>query len=353
MKAVFLTEPGELELNDIPAPTCGNGMVKVRIESVGVCDDDLSAYRGQNEYQRYPIVLGRDAAGVVVETGEAKENGDPRIITFQRASVDPGARVVLLPHRIPRDHDLDVCSERCRYDRMGLLGFNVDGALREYAVLPVEQVAVLPDNVTLKEAVFVQSICKALNAVESAAPEEGDTVAIMGAGDVGIIAAQIVLAHAARPILIDPAQSRLELAKAMGVTHVVNPFASYAAEEIEWITSGDMADSVIDTAGEPAGMGSCLQFAGSGGRVVLTKKPAEKTTADLRYIIDRDLSVHSCGNTTCDVDAAMRLLLDRTVEVGSLVSATLPMEAAPLIIPSVARNPGHYMRVVLSNGSGS
>lgn len=353
MKAVFLTEPGELQLNDVPAPSCGSGMVKVRIESVGVCDDDISAYHGLNEYQRYPIVLGRDAAGVVMEVGGTAGDGDPRVITFRREAVAPGDRVVLLPQRIPQDHDLSVCSERCRHDRMGRLGFNIDGALREFAVLPVEQVAVLPDGVSVKEAVFVQSICKALRAVQSAAPEEDDTVAIMGAGDVGIIAAQIVLAHSARPILIDPTQSRLELARSIGITHVVNPFASYAAEEIEWVTSGDMADSVIDTAGDSAGMGSCLQFAGSGGRVVFTRKPAEKTPADLRYIVDRDLSVHSCGNTSCDIDAAMRLLVDGTVKVDSLVSATLPLEAAPLIIPSVARNPGHYMRVILSNGSGS
>lgn len=393
MKAVFLEQPGELVIHEVPTPECGAGMITVRVEAVAVCDDDLNAYMGTTEYQRYPIVPGRDAVGVVVEVG-AQESGDPatygswdskgresgrtgnrrkdgharpdgsndseRFGASEQSNIIPftsftaprlavGDRVVLLPHRTRNEADSLECDQRCREDRVSRLGFNVDGTLREFAVLPVDQCAVLPEEIPTKEGVFLASTCKAQNAIRAGGVEELDTVAILGAGDVGIIAAEIALSLGARPILIDPSQARLELARTLGITHTVNPFAAYAAEEIEWITSGDMADVVIDTAGDPEGMGSCLQFAGVGGQVVFTRKPTEHAPADLRYIVGRELSVHACSTTRCDADAALKLLAEGVVRVDALISATLPFEAAPLIIPSIARSPGHYMRVVLSN----
>ncbi|MFW6387766.1 MAG: zinc-dependent alcohol dehydrogenase [bacterium] len=389
MKAIFLEQPGELVIQEVPAPECTAGMITVRVEAVAICDDDLSAYMGETEYQRYPIIPGRDAVGIVVEVGaqargepdgtSSRQSGsqesdgtnhrhhhaarrfnpfvppdddDPHVISFA-SYLNPkpavGDRVVILPGRAQSDADSPACDGRSREDFVRTPGFNIDGTLREFTVVPSEQCAVLPEGILMKEGLFLASTCKAQNAVDAGGVDELDTVTIMGAGDVGIIAAQIVLAHGARPILVDPSQARLELARSLGITHTINPFAAYAAEEIEWITSGDMADVVIDTAGDAEGMGSCLQFAGVGGRVVFTRKPAAKAPADLRYVVKRELSVHTCRNARCDADAALRLLTEGHVRVDPLVSATLPFEAAPFIIPSIARNPGHYMRVVLSS----
>ncbi len=365
MKAVFLEEPGELVVNEVPTPTCDSGMVRVRIEAVGVCEDDLSAFLGNTEYQRYPIVPGRDAAGVVVETnndvpdtGEDSKDGDGgdgRIISFSGArsgGIEVGDRVVILPRRIRTEADCRQCDERSRDDHMSQLGFNVDGALREFAVVPREQCVVLPGELSAREAIFLQSVCKAVSAITAGGTEELDTVVIIGAGDIGIIAAQVAMTKGAKPILVDPSEPRLELARNLGVPHTINPFACFGAEEVEWITSGDMADVVVDTTGDANALGGCLQFAGPGGKVVLTRKPPVQAKADLRYIVDRELSVHTARKSFCDTTAALDMLVKGRIRVDSLISTTLPLEAAPFIIPSVARNPGHYMRVVLESGNG-
>ena len=360
MKAIFLEEPGQLVVSDVPTPVCEPGMVRVRIEAVGICEDDISAFLGNTEYQRYPIVPGRDATGVVVETNDTSpdadddesegNDGNGRILSFTAArsgGIEVGTRVVILPRRIRTEADCLQCDQRSRDDNMSQLGFNVDGTLREFAVVPKEQCVVLPDELPAREAVFLQSVCKAVGAITIGGTEELDTVVIIGAGDVGIIAAQVAIHKGAKPIVIDPSEPRLELARSLGVPHTVNPFACFAAEEVEWITSGDMADVVVDTTGDFHALGGCLQFAGPGGKVILTRKPPVQAKADLRYIVDRELSVLTARNNFCDTARALDMLMNGQIRVDSLISTTLPIEAAPFIIPSIARNPGHYMRVVL------
>ncbi len=384
MKAVFLEEPGELVVNDVPTPACEAGMVRVRIEAVGVCEDDLSAFLGNTEYQRYPIVPGRDATGVVVETndepaasdgnggdggscdwnqdngnsgdGDEGNSGDGHILSFAAArsgKLEVGDRVVLLPKRIRTEADCLQCDERSRYDHMSQLGFNVDGALREFAVVPREQCVVLPGEISSREGIFLQSVCRAVSAIKTGGVEEFDTVVIIGAGDVGIIAAQAAVHEGARPIIVDPSEPRLQLARSLGIPHTVNPFACFAAEEVEWITSGDMADVVVDTTGDANALGGCFQFAGQGGKVILTRTPRVQAKADLRYIIERELSVHTSRTNICDTGTALNMLVHGQIRVDSLVSTTLPLEAAPFIIPSIAENPDHYLRVVLEAGNGS
>lgn len=374
MKAVFLSEPGELVISDVPTPSCEPGMVRIRIEAVGVCEDDLSAFLGNTEYQRYPIVPGRDAAGVVVETNDAqtedgaerdttgschtafnRDSDGGRILSFAAArsgSIKVGDRVVILPRRIRTDADSKQCDQRSREDHMSQLGFNVDGALREFAVVPKEQCIVLPSEIPPREAVFIQSVCKAVSAIGTGGTEELDAVVIIGAGDVGIIAAQVAIQKGAKPIVIDPSEPRLQLARSLGVSHTVNPFACFAADEVEWITGGDMADVVVDTTGDPNALAGSLQYAGPGGKVVLTRKPTTQAKADLRFIVDRELSVHAARRNYCDTATALNMLAKGQVKVNSLISTTLPLEAAPLIIPSIARNPDHYLRVVLEATNG-
>ncbi len=373
MRAAVLHGPGLLSMEERELSALRPGWARVRISTVAVCEDDLDAYRGTMEHQRYPVIPGRDAVGTIVEYHSPelertqKQDG---IIPFRPAGAGPGegSLVALLPENYidrvfageqasEQSDERNRCNRLPRFRTRGLpdrpaktrLGHNIDGALAEYAVVPIEQCVPVPEGVDTRDAVFLQAGRRALYAVHRSKAAEGDYVAIIGAGDMGIIAAQLVRNAGGTPILVDTGETRLDLARSMGFEHTINPFNAYAAEEIEWITSGDMADVVIDMTGRSDVASQCPDFASEGGRIVYTRCQERDAFVSSRSLVLKELSIVGCQNCGAPPDAVFDELASGRVRVDSLVSTHLPLDAAPLVIPSVVENPDHYMRVLFGS----
>ncbi|MFP4511014.1 MAG: zinc-binding dehydrogenase, partial [Spirochaetaceae bacterium] len=230
------------------------------------------------------------------------------------------------------------------------LGHNIDGTLAEFAVVPVEQCVPVPETVSTRDAVFLQASRRALYAVHRSAVSDGDYVAIIGAGDMGIIAAQLVRNLGGTPILVDTGETRLDLARGLGFEHTINPFNAYAAEEIEWTTSGDMADVVIDMTGRSDVASQCPDFAAEGGRIVYTRTQQPDAFVSTRSLVKKELSVLGCQSCGAPPEVVFAEMAAGHIRVDSLVSTQLPFEAAPLVIPSVVENPDSYMKVLFGVG---
>ncbi|TVQ25696.1 MAG: hypothetical protein EA383_07735 [Spirochaetaceae bacterium] len=373
MRAAVLNGPGLIAMEDRETPTLRPGWVRVRISIVAACEDDLDAYRGTVEHQRYPIIPGRDAVGTIVEYRHANrtdQENEPGVIPFRRpdTALSEGSLVAILPEnyadRVLSEHDSERdaqqngrCNRLPRFRTRGIanrptrtrLGHNVDGAMAEYAVVPIEQCVAIPDNIETRDSVFLQAGRRAMYAVHRSEAGDGDYVAIIGAGDTGIIAAQLVRNRGGIPILIDTGETRLDLARSLGFEHTVNPYNAYAAEEIEWITSGDMADAVIDMTGRSDVAAQCPDFASEGGRIVYTRCQQPDAFVSSRSLVMKELSVIGCRHCGAPPNAVFEEMASGRLRVDSLVSTQLPLEAAPIVIPSIVEHPDHYMRVLFGS----
>ncbi len=284
MKAAVLTGVGApLEVfDDIEVAPPGPGEVRVRMEASGVCHSDLSVQNGTIP-QPAPIVLGHEGAGVVEEIGEGV------------TTVAPGDHVVL--SFVPRCGECEQCLRGQPFlcDKAGATagGSLLDGTTRltsggapvfqmaalgtygQIAIVPEISTVKIPTDVPLKVAALIG--CGVLTgvgaALNTANIREGDTVAVIGCGGVGLNIIQGArIAGASRIIAIDKFASKLDMAKQFGATDVVNPDDGDAVGQVMALTQKGVHVAFEAIGLEPTIM-QAINMTRSGGEAVIVGVP--------------------------------------------------------------------------------
>jgi L-iditol 2-dehydrogenase len=212
MQSAQLVAQRTIEVRDMPDPRDpGPGEVTVRVRAVGICGSDMHYYLegGCAGYPaQYPSVLGHEPAGEVIAVGAGVEG------------LAEGARVAIEPA---------ITCGRCEFCRGGrhnlcenvvfMGGVQEPGLLREYATIPVGNAVAIPAAMSYAAATVVEPLAVILHALELTHLEAGETVAVMGAGPIGLLAAAVArLAGAGKVIIADRIGPRLALAREMGAS---------------------------------------------------------------------------------------------------------------------------------------
>jgi L-iditol 2-dehydrogenase len=232
----YAPEPGSVEVRPFTRPTIGSDDALVEVAAVGVCGSDLHQWTSSHSWPvNYPVVLGHEFAGTIIETGSNVGNwneGD-RIVSETAAVIDldnPMSRRGL--------YNLDPT-------RKGF-GYGVDGAMTRYARVPARCLHRVPEGLSLDHAALTEPCCVAYNSVvgnSRIAP--GDRVLVIGPGTIGILcAAMAKLCGGDVAILgLESDTARFEVAKQYGCTPLT--------DATEWAKQRDGlgVDVVIDAAG--------------------------------------------------------------------------------------------------------
>ena len=326
MRAVSLTAFGEPYAirDDAPVPEPGPGEVRLRVLAVGVCGTDVKLWKGVLPNTPLPLVPGHEIAAVV----DAHRTG------VEAPAL--GSRVVVLHHLF--------CGEcaRCRQGSQNLclnlrgrIGFDHDGGMADYVVVPARNLAPIPHGVSAAEACVVpDAVATTWRAVVRLAQvQPGDTVAVIGAGGLGLSACQIARLHGAEVLAIDVSQDKLELAAAVGVTRLALPAEAVArARELP----GGGAAIVIDCAGAPAALALAAELLQSGGRLIqVGYTPGTPLALQSADVALKELRVMGCRAST------MHDLLDALDAVGSgavrsPVETVLPLGAVTEAVTAIA-----------------
>lgn len=288
MKACFLHAVGDLRYGDVPAPVPGPGEVLLRVGACGICGSDLPRVFSKGAH-RFPIIPGHEFAGEVVAVGPEVS---PDLIG-QRAAVFP-----LIPCR-----KCPACAvgAYAQCENYGYLGSRSDGAFAEFVGAPVWNLIAVPDALTLEEAAMTEPAAVALHAVHRADPGPGDAVLIFGAGPIGLLVglwARIL--GAGRVLLADIDPARLDFARTLGFTALVNP----AQQDVcDWVreATGRGADVVIEASGSGPAFQDSLLTARPFGRVVLMGNPnGPMTLSQEAYwaVLRNELTVRGTWNSS-------------------------------------------------------
>ncbi|MCP2261348.1 L-gulonate 5-dehydrogenase [Streptoalloteichus tenebrarius] len=264
MKALVFDAPERALLldKDVPEPARGEVLVKIAYNSL--CGSDLSLYRGVWHGFTYPVVPGHEWSGTVVETNGV--DGDLR-----------GARVT---------GDLTVSCSRCAPCERGTpvlcenlqeLGFNRDGACAEYMTIPAHNVYRLPDGLSLKAACQVEPLAVALHAVATAGVEEGDRVAVLGAGGIGLLLMQAAALRGATVTTVsEPVAERRARARDLGALTVTSAAPGELAALVE--RRPELTpDVVLEASGYPAAVQEAIEVVRPGGRIGLVGYRVEES----------------------------------------------------------------------------
>lgn len=286
MKAAVLHGVEDLRIDRLPVPSLASPYdVIVRIRQVGVCGSDIHYYRhgriGHFVVEE-PMILGHECAGEVVEVGK------------KVSALAPGDRVALEPG-VPCRR-CEFCHEG-RYNLCADVVFfatpPVDGAFCEYVTSPADFAFRLPEHVSTEEGAIMEPLAVGMWSTHRAGVSAGDTVAVLGAGPIGLVTLQAAKARGATTLIItDVEQSRLEFAGRLGATHTLNAGQCDVVEAIREITDGRGADAVLDAAGASQTIGQALRAVKSGGRVILIGIPPEdEVPVSMPDLISRELDV--------------------------------------------------------------
>jgi L-iditol 2-dehydrogenase len=260
MTAAVLYGKRDVRIEQIPVPRIEKGEVLVRIKAALTCGTDLKVYR-QGFHARMivpPSVFGHELSGIVEEVG-----GDVD-------SFSPGMRVVAA--------NSGPCNQ-CFYCERHLANLCenlqfINGAYAEFIKIPEsivrQNLLILPDNVGFHEAALVEPLACVLRGAEKTGIEEGDTVAVIGMGPIGLMFVQVLKSMGTTVVALGNRQSQLTMAKLMGADHVVDSTHANAVEHVRKFTSGMRgADVVIEAVGNKETWQQAMGMVRRGGTINL------------------------------------------------------------------------------------
>src|SRR2546426_9281305 len=304
MKAATYQGVGDVKVMDVPKPAIkGADEVLVRVTLGAICGSDLPAYHG-----RIPMspgeLLGHEFVGVVEEVGSGVKR-------FKRGDRVVASFFVACGHcALCRKGDFNECASLATFGFGAVLG-GLGGGQSEYVVVPMADSSMepIPDEVTDEQAVFVGDILSTgLFAAERAEIKYGDSVAIIGAGPVGLMATMCAqLFGPAQVFVIDMVDARLEIAQELGGIPI-NAKEVHPVGAIESATGGIGADSSIECVGLISAIDTAIHCVRGGGTISVVGVPSA-VQADFPYL-RMWLKSLTFRAGWCNVQAYMRPLLD-------------------------------------------
>jgi alcohol dehydrogenase len=309
MKALVYHGPGQRAWEDAPDPTIQEPTdAIVRVDSSTICGTDLHILKGDVPEVKPGTILGHEAVGTVVETGSAV------------TTLEPGDRVLV--------SCITSCG-RCRFCKEGryglctggggwIFGHLINGLQAELARVPFADTSVykVPDELTDEQVLFLADILPTAYEVGvlNGRVEPGDTVAIVGAGPIGLAAIMTAQLHSPGHIVaIDLDSSRLEKALEFGADVAIDNSKEDPVARVMELTAGLGADVAIEAVGVPETFELCADLIRPGGRVANVGVHGHSATLHLEKLWIRDVLI-----TTGLVDTTTTPKLLRLIEAGRL-----------------------------------
>lgn len=345
MQAVVFHAPGDVRVEQVPVPTCGQAEMLVQVDACAVCGSDLKSSKVGNPRIKPPLTMGHEFTGIIREIG-------PSAIT---CNLSVGDRVVMAT---------TISCGQCEYCRRGWpnvcadlapMGFSYPGGMAEFVVIPERalvngHVVAVPASLPAEHAALAEPVSCAVNCVENCGVQAGDTVVVLGAGPMGLINVCVARGMgAAKIILSEVSPQRLKMAESFGCDILVNPTEQDLAAIVTEATGGIGADVAIVAAPAAAPQEQAVHLVRKRGAVCLfASLPSGKhiLQMDSRAIHYNELRVIGTSDSTpAHVAASVKLLAEGRVPAEKIASHILPLSEIHKAFELMER--GEALRVVL------
>ncbi len=334
------TEP--LRMEQIARPTPGPGEVVMRVRACGLCGSDLHLIFDQSARSAYvPITPGHEPAGQVAELGADVRGwkiGD-------RAAIVPGTWCGSC------FACMDGHNELC--ENSVLFGFQGEGALAEYIKVPAQNLVRIPAGVPFAQAAIItDAVATPFHAITAVGKlKAGETVALFGAGGLGMQAVQIArLAGASRIIVVDLRQDALERARLFGADDLINASESDPVTAIREMTGGRGVDMAVELVGYAKTVEQSVRCLRPGGRAVICGVGIEKAELppQVFFVTKAYQVLGSYGFTRNDIVALLDLVASGRLDLGPSITHTFPLEQVNQGLLTLRDKIGNPIRVVIT-----
>jgi L-iditol 2-dehydrogenase len=314
---VLIAAPGSVEVVTGPAPIPGSGEALVRTRTVGICGSDLHALAGAHPFITLPCFPGHEVAGIVEAVGAGVT--EPAV----------GDRVLA---------EANFVCGHCAYCRSGrynlceelkVLGCQTDGAMADLFTIPASRLHRVPASLNDAEAALIEPLSTITHALRWAGDLHDRTVAILGAGTVGLLCLVAALDARARGVVATDLQpSKLDRALRLGAAGAIEASSAAAVEEVKQVFGG-RPDVIFDCVGSQGSISQAIQLALRGGTVIVVGVPTAEVVIPLPLLQDREVRLQgSAMYVREDVVRAIDLMVRGVISIEEIVTLTLPLARA-------------------------
>ena len=322
MKALVYHGPGQKSWEEVPDPQLRDDTdAVVQVDAVTICGTDLHILKGDVPAVTDGRILGHEAVGTVIEVGSAVK------------TVQLGDRVLA--------SCISACGH-CRYCRDAMygqclggggwiLGHLIDGTQAEYVRVPFADTSTyrVPEGVSDEDVLMLADILPTGYEVGvlNGQVRPGDTVAIVGAGPIGL--ASILTARLFSPgkvIAIDPATSRLKAAEQFGADVIINNSTDDPLSRVKELTDGLGADVAVEAVGLPETFELCTRLVRPGGHVANVGVHGAPATLHLEDLWIKNLHITTGLVDTSSTPTLLRLLSAGQIEAGRFITHRYPLD---------------------------
>lgn len=325
MKAAVWHKAEEIRIEDLPEPTPGPGHIKLKVKRVGICGTDLHEYLQGPIFIpttphpltgiKAPLALGHEFCGEVVAVGPGVTD------------ITEGTRVAV---------DACIYCGTCWYcrrgyfvlcDQIAFTGLAAHGGMAEYTVVPAYAAYPLPETVNDELGALVEPISVAVHAMRKAELQPGDTVAVLGAGPIGLVTMMVARASgAAQVFVIEKARARIEQARALGATAVLDPAMGNPVEQLRDLTNGRGADIVFECIGHKDTAPLAVELARKGGTAVIVGIFEEPSLFSFNNLILGEKQIRSALGYVGEFATTIQLIADGRLTPQSLITGRIRLD---------------------------
>ncbi len=335
MRAVKISNPGQINTDNIPMPILKENEALLKIKYCGICGADVASFTGNQPFTTYPRIPGHEFSAEIVEIPEN----------------DRGLKVGDIVTANPYFN----CGE-CYSCKRGIvnactdnqtMGVQRDGSFCEYVAMPIERI-VDGKGLSAKELALIEPFAISCHALSRGNVKSGDNVLIMGAGPIGLFALIKAKSIGARVLIADLLDSRLSLAKEYGADEVINTKKADLFEAAVEFTSGNMFDACIEACGQPETFLGCIDCAATGADIILIGNGKRETTFLHSVILKKELNIFGSRNAfTKDFTELVDLVKDGKADVLKMVSGIYSIDNAVDAFKALANNDGTLAKLLI------
>lgn len=341
-KAVYMSGVGKMVTKEVPIPEPKDGEVLIRVDSVGICGSDLHYYQHGNIGDfvvEGDFILGHECAGEVVGLGANVK------------TLELGDRVALEPGK--------PCG-KCEFCKSGKYNLCPDviffatppyhGVLTNYVAYDSDMCFKLPDNMSYEEGALVEPLAVGLHAANQGSVKLGDTVVVFGAGCIGLVTLLAAKANGASKVyVVDIIEKRLDFARKLGATEVINAKQEDGIAKINELTEGKGADVVIETAGSPITVKQTVDVVKIGGTVVLVGMTVNSETSyDFMKLMGKEGTVKTIFRYRNLYPVAINAISSGTINVKDIVTHRFEFDKTKEAFDFVVENQKDVVKAIIS-----
>jgi len=335
MKALYLTAIGQTALREIEKPKPGPHEVLLKIGMVGFCGGDLNGFKGLFELQEYPNILGHEVGGTIEEMGSLVPT------TFKI-----GNKVTVYPYL-----NCGKCIS-CRKGRRNAcqdnktMGVRRPGAMTNYIVISWQDLFV-SSQLSLKELALVEPLTVGFHAVARGRVSNQDRVAVIGCGIVGMGAIASAVNSGAEVIAIDIDETKLEIAKKIGVAHTINTSNENLHDALMRITNDDGPDVIIEAVGNAITYRAAVDEVAYTGRVVCVGYAKSVVEFNTGIFVRKEIEILGSRNCTNEFPKVIAYLEAGKFPVEEVISKVVSLNDAGAALADWALNPKGITKIMV------